>query len=312
MKKTLLAGVTALLMATSAAHATEYQGKLPTPVQRLPKYPPVVCVAPNWATEPCENRQPKPELSESEPKEYPKGLPDNAPGWFKRAEWLPKPWNIKVILEKIKECEEKPTMFCWLDSIPLWPSWMWHLDLKEVRVLAEFATKSPLGSWPAVFHIQPLDAVEPLGDLEPVERNDWFDKHRKPLPPGVWIKGRGYVVHYDNGGLFDQYKERWSEIGMKDDQVEVLDHCASGCTMITMYIPKDRLCFGPNAYLAFHMAGTLERPNMEITKWMVSHYPKDIRIWLEAGGAPEKMTVQDVWKLPASELWKMGYRKCND
>jgi hypothetical protein len=148
--------------------------------------------------------------------------------------------------------------------------------------------------------------------LEPVERNDWFDKHRKPLPPGVWIKGRGYVVHYDNGGLFDQYKERWSEIGMKDDQVEVLDHCASGCTMITMYIPKDRLCFGPNAYLAFHMAGTLERPNMEITKWMVSHYPQDIRIWLEAGGAPEKMTVQDVWKLPASELWKMGYRKCND
>ena len=38
----------------SIAHAQ--QGNLPTPVQKLPAYPPVVCVAPNWATyftEPC-------------------------------------------------------------------------------------------------------------------------------------------------------------------------------------------------------------------------------------------------------------------
>jgi hypothetical protein len=29
------------------------QGNLPRPVQALPKYPPVVCVAPNWAIEVC-------------------------------------------------------------------------------------------------------------------------------------------------------------------------------------------------------------------------------------------------------------------
>ena len=34
------------------------QGNLPAPVQKLPPYPPVVCVAPNWATEPCESRRP--------------------------------------------------------------------------------------------------------------------------------------------------------------------------------------------------------------------------------------------------------------
>jgi hypothetical protein len=33
------------------------QGNLPTPVQALPKYPPVVCVAPNWAITPCRDRQ---------------------------------------------------------------------------------------------------------------------------------------------------------------------------------------------------------------------------------------------------------------
>ena len=56
MRKLLLTGIAALLMATSAY---AQQGNLPKPGQKLPAYPPVVCVAPNWATEPCENRQPK-------------------------------------------------------------------------------------------------------------------------------------------------------------------------------------------------------------------------------------------------------------
>ena len=34
------------------------QGNLPAPVQKLPPYPPVVCVASNWATESCESRRP--------------------------------------------------------------------------------------------------------------------------------------------------------------------------------------------------------------------------------------------------------------
>jgi hypothetical protein len=141
MKKLLLAGIAALLTATSAAYATEYQGKLPTPVQRLPKYPPVVCVAPNWATEPCENRQSKSRLSESEPKmqrvgvalEYPKELPDNAPGWFSRKEWLPpKPVSLKDY-ESCKNSEVWNNfisgMVCIIIGLELrLPSWMKNLD----------------------------------------------------------------------------------------------------------------------------------------------------------------------------------------
>jgi hypothetical protein len=56
--RALLTGVVALFLATGTAHTIEYQGKLPKPVQRLPSYPPVVCVAPNWATEPCQDRRP--------------------------------------------------------------------------------------------------------------------------------------------------------------------------------------------------------------------------------------------------------------
>jgi hypothetical protein len=44
----------ALLFSVGAAHAQ--QGNLPTPVQKLPAYPPVACVTPDWRPEPCEDR----------------------------------------------------------------------------------------------------------------------------------------------------------------------------------------------------------------------------------------------------------------
>jgi hypothetical protein len=42
------------LFSVGAAHAQ--QGKLPTPVKKLPAYPPVACVSPDWRPEPCEDR----------------------------------------------------------------------------------------------------------------------------------------------------------------------------------------------------------------------------------------------------------------
>jgi hypothetical protein len=144
-------------------------------------------------------------------------------------------------------------------------------------------------------------------------RNEW--KHSKALPPGVWIKGRGYVVHNDHGGLFHEYNARWSEIAAMDDQVEVLGYCASGCTVLTMHIPKERLCFGEDASLNFHMAGHLpEKPNFEFTKWMISKYPDDIRAWITKRGRIGDVEllppIYGFWTLTAHELWKMGYQKC--
>lgn len=50
----------ALALVAAAPALAEMQGNLPTPVQKLPAYPPAVCVAPNWATVPCASRAPKP------------------------------------------------------------------------------------------------------------------------------------------------------------------------------------------------------------------------------------------------------------
>src|SRR5262249_5221378 len=46
----------ALLMASTVTHAKK--GNMPVPVQKLPPYPPTVCVAPNWTTLSCDSRAP--------------------------------------------------------------------------------------------------------------------------------------------------------------------------------------------------------------------------------------------------------------
>ena len=45
--------IAALMFMALRPASAGMQGNLPRPVQALPKYPPVVCVAPNWAIEVC-------------------------------------------------------------------------------------------------------------------------------------------------------------------------------------------------------------------------------------------------------------------
>ena len=77
------------------------------------------------------------------------------------------------------------------------------------------------------------------------------------------------------------------------------------------YIPREKICFDGFASLKFHAAaGRLGKPDLQTTEWMVDQYPEDIRAWLKNKGAPEKMTFEEYWGLPAVDLWKMGYREC--
>jgi hypothetical protein len=46
---------------------------------------------------------------------------------------------------------------------------------------------------------------------------------------------------------------------------------------------------------------------------MFDSYPQDIRTWLQQRGGIEKMPGGvGFWAISASELWKMGYRKCEE
>jgi hypothetical protein len=43
---------------------------------------------------------------------------------------------------------------------------------------------------------------------------------------------------------------------------------------------------------------------------MVDQLPADIQAWIEKKGGAKNMPADDVWILGPSELWAMGYRKC--
>jgi hypothetical protein len=219
MKKALLAGVAALLMlSASAAHATEWQGNIPKPVGKLPPYPPIVCVTPNWTPEPCENRQPN---------------------------WL------KALGE----------LFKWLE----WLEW----------------TKT---NW--------------LGTVI-------FDV---PRPwDGKWPR-LTTVLRYEPGGVLHEHEKRWWDLARSGDDVEIRDMCASACTMIMAYVPRERMCFGERSALLFHASrnATDKMISVSTTVRMFYSYPKDIQEWLRERGG---LAVGDVVAL-AKDLWAMGYRKC--
>jgi hypothetical protein len=85
--------------------------------------------------------------------------------------------------------------------------------------------------------------------------------------------------------------------------------CASACTLITSYIPKDRLCFGAGSFLAFHSARSVatDAPTLHTTMQMYSSYPVEIRGWIDRHGGPLKMTVESYWFMHDRELWAIGY-----
>ena len=224
MKKLLLTSIAALsVLSASAAHTREWQGSMPKPVGKLPAYPPVVCVAPDWAVESCEDRS------------------DN---------WL----------------AAMTRAFRWLHLI----------------------------------------------------ETTWMGTVEGPRPwNGVWPK-HTTVLYDEHGGILDKHIVRWKELAASGNNVEIRGYCSSACTMIMAYVPSDRICFGDNSALGFHMSrgGYGEnyetfKPFPETARWMVNQYPQNIRKWVNDRGGAEKMKVEEFWVLDAPTLWQMGYRKCS-
>jgi hypothetical protein len=125
------------------------------------------------------------------------------------------------------------------------------------------------------------------------------------------------VLYGEAGGNVRIYLERFQMLKASGDEVEVRSYCVSACTFIMIFVPKERLCFGEAAWLGFHQArrsdGTVSKGTTQITELLFDRYPSDIRRWIDERGGAKKMPVGDIefWAISASELWKMGYRKCD-
>src|SRR5262249_9645894 len=115
----------------------------------------------------------------------------------------------------------------------------------------------------------------------------------------------------ERGGRLDQHIERWT-LAASGEDVEIGGFCYSACTLVLAHVPK-RLCFGQGAVLGFHLARSSlnGEPAIEASRAMFNAYPQDIRMWLQEKGGVEKMPLESLWLLFASELWQMGYRKCD-
>jgi hypothetical protein len=153
---------------------------------------------------------------------------------------------------------------------------------------------------------QPADIVTPLDRPDATEIT----------LPWQYPTAKKIVLGYEQGGLISGHFQRFLDFAARNLDVEITNECNSACTLITNVIRKDKLCFGPRAVLNFHKASYADgKVSMEDTLRMFDLYPQDIRDWINARGGVEKLPQGWAarplyWSLPASELWKMGCRKC--
>jgi hypothetical protein len=61
------------------------------------------------------------------------------------------------------------------------------------------------------------------------------------------------VIYNDRGGNLNFYSARWRALAESGSDVEIRGACMSACTTIMVYVPHDKLCFGKEASLTFHM-----------------------------------------------------------
>jgi hypothetical protein len=124
----------------------------------------------------------------------------------------------------------------------------------------------------------------------------------RPAPPLTRIGS-------DPGGKLTYYWYRYAEIRNRGDRVEITGSCVSACTLV-LIIPKERICFGEHGQLRFHMPRDEGTPAPEWGAWMFVQYPNEVRNWIDARGGANKLPLNDYWTLSATELWKMGFAKC--
>ena len=124
--------------------------------------------------------------------------------------------------------------------------------------------------------------------------------------------GEPVVLRYEPGGRINLHRLRFLGYQREGAKVELRGGCYSACTLITGYVPKDRLCVGEGAFLAFHSALQMDyrTANMDATLEMYLTYPKHIRDWIDEKGGPTKLTPTGWWVLYDRNLWAMGYPQC--
>lgn len=134
-------------------------------------------------------------------------------------------------------------------------------------------------------------------------------------PLGGRPLGTPVVLRYEPGGHIGTHRARFFNYKRDGDRVELRGPCYSACTLVTGYVPRDMICVGEGAFLAFHAAqdgGHPPQRHISGTLRMFETYPQHIRDWLDEQGGVDKLPGpgQGFWVMYDRDLWRMGYPKC--
>jgi hypothetical protein len=163
--------------------------------------------------------------------------------------------------------------------------------------------------------VTPIENAPSAGNSIPpgwqdMRSNAPFNAVIKPAEPTPgWHKK--VTLYHEQGGLIGQHWERFKLYADRNDEVELLGECYSACTLVMSLLPRERICIGAKASLHFHQARYGDgQPADATTHMMYQSYPEDIRAWLDSKGGELNLPMNEYWSLLATDLWKMGYRRC--
>jgi hypothetical protein len=168
-------------------------------------------------------------------------------------------------------------------------------------------------SWKKPVALTPALAPEPERKTAEIARSIQTETIRQLAALPGTTATETVVINKGMGGSIPEHELRYRLMAQTGAAVEMRGQCWSACTLVTAYIPKERLCFGPGAFLAFHAALN----NMETrayapqaTALMYASYPPEIQAWIDRHGGWERLTANEYWTMYDRELWAMGYPKC--
>jgi hypothetical protein len=135
-----------------------------------------------------------------------------------------------------------------------------------------------------------------------------------PIVAPTLVKPEPVVMLGGAGGLIGEHVSRFWSLKLQGVSVEMRGGCWSACTLITSYIPKDRLCFAAGSFLAFHGArgAQSQEPLPQTTLRMYATYPAEIQRWIDRNGGPYKMTVETYRRCTLPNCGRWAIRDISD
>jgi hypothetical protein len=102
-------------------------------------------------------------------------------------------------------------------------------------------------------------------------------------------------ISEDRGGRIGTYVDKYEGLKSSRESVMIDGLCASACTIVLGFVPRDRICVTSRATLGFHAAwdfGSNGRAitNPEATQMLYAWYPTRIKRWIsQRGGLTPRM-----------------------